>query len=190
MATALADIADVTAAMGRDLTPEENGRAQAILDKLSALFRTHSERTFTPATSTVRLMVRDGGIWLPERPVVSVASIADDDGVAVTAYTRIGAHIVTDLAAGTFLTITYSHGDADVPDLVRLTVAEAARRALLIPDEASAGANSHTLTTGSITEQTSFAPWAQGGQAMLSPDDIATARRFRMRTPRVIVQQG
>ena len=186
--TPLANVADVTAAMGRDLTPEESARVGAILDKLSESFRRYAERTFTPATSTVRLMVRSGGIELPERPVGTVTEVLDDNGDAVSAYTMRGTVMVIPNRDGCFLTVTYSHGAAVVPNLVRLTVAEAARRALLIPDEASAGASSHSLTTGSITEQTSFAGWAQGGQATLSPDDIKTARSFRLRSPRVIVQ--
>ena len=192
----LAESTDVAAVLGRSLTATESTKVEPVLDRLSQQFRRLSRQTFTPAESTVRLRVHGGDVYLPQVPVVAVSSVTDDDANAVT-YTRMGQWLsITNPPeyAGlggplAFVLVTYTHGDATVPDEVRLCIAEAAKRAILIPDAAAAGATQHTETAGSLTESTSFAAWAIGGQSMLSPDDRDLARSFRMRTPRVIVMR-
>ncbi|MDO8308567.1 MAG: hypothetical protein Q7V58_09480 [Actinomycetota bacterium] len=194
--TQLAEAADVAAVLGRSLTATESTKVEPVLDRLSQQFRRLSKQLFTPGSSTVRLRVHGGDVYLPQVPVVAVEAVIDDDANAVT-YTRMDQWLsVTDPPeyAGlggplAFVRVTYTHGDAVVPDEVRLCIAEAAKRAILIPDAAASGATQHTETAGSLTESTSFAAWAVGGQSLLSPDDRAFAKSFRLRYPRLIVMQ-
>jgi hypothetical protein len=184
--TQLAAAPDVEALLGRVLTAEEAAKVEAILDKLSEQFRRHARQQFTPGTSTVRLKADGGRIYLWERPVTEVTTVVDDDGDAVD-YEQVGQWLHVDVDSSTFLTVTYDHGAEIVPDLVRLTVADAARQALLIDAAAQVGAVQSTEAAGSVSQSRTYATWAQGGKAMLSPDDIATARTFRPRVPRIRV---
>ncbi len=185
MADALAAVDDVKAALGRDLTTSEANRVPDILLKASELFRRAAGQTFTAGTSDVRLLVVGGDVYLPERPVTSVASVVDDNGAAVT-YTRRGQIITTSLGSGRFVVVVYSHGGT-VPDLVRTTVADITRKVLTIPEQAATGIARTTETKGPFSTTVEYATWAQGGQTMLAPDDYMIARSYRVRRPRVFV---
>lgn len=186
----LAVPSDVAATLGRDLTSTEAALVGPILDKASALFRAESGQTFTVDESTVRLRVTGGRVMLTQRPALTVVTVVDDDGDAVE-YTQSGQWLtLTDTPYPAFVTVNYTHGDYDVPDLVRLTVAEVAARVLSIDPEARSGRAQVTETSGPFSQNTSFASWAVGGQTMLSPDDKAIARTFRAVAPRVWVQQS
>lgn len=182
----LASETDVAAALGRDLTTDETARVGAILDKASELFRRRSGQQFTTGTSEVRLKVNGGKVYLPQRPVVSVTSVLDDDGDAVE-YTQFKQWLTVDLSSSEFVTVTYSHG-GDVPDVVRLCIADIARKILLISAEATTGVVQSTKTAGPYSKNETYATWAQGGQTMLAPDDVLLAESFRVRIPGVIVQ--
>ena len=183
----LALAVDVKAALGRDLTTEEAAKIGAILDKASELFRRRSGQQFTTGTSEVRLKVNGGRVYLPQRPVTAVTTVLDDDGVAVE-YTRFKQWLTVPLISHEFVTVTYEHGGV-VPDVVRLCIAEIARKVLGIDPNAAAGKVQHTETTGPFTDSDTYATWAQGGQTMLAPDDNALADTFRVRIPNVIVQR-
>lgn len=185
--TPLAEPSDVEALLGRALTSEEADKAEAILDKLSEQFRRHARQQFTVGTSTVRLKADGGRIYLWERPVTDVTTVVDDDGDPVD-YELVGQWLHVAVDSSTFLTVTYDHGSADIPDLVRLTVADAARQVLLIDAPAAVGAVQSTEAAGAVSQSRTYATWAQGGKAMLSPDDIDTARSFRPHVPRIHVQ--
>ncbi|MCA0217925.1 MAG: hypothetical protein LCH43_11295 [Actinobacteria bacterium] len=175
----LASAADVQATLGRDLTSPEAIRVEAILDKASEDFRRRSRQNFTPGESTVRLKVNDREVYLPQRPVVAVASVTDRNGQPVT-FTRQGQTLFcVSLPSSAFVTVTYQHGSAEVPDVVRLCIAEVAKRAITINAQAASGASSYNRTAGPYSEQTTFAAWAVGGQTMLSPSDIALADSYR-----------
>ncbi|MGE4428751.1 MAG: hypothetical protein AB7G37_20035, partial [Solirubrobacteraceae bacterium] len=62
-----------------------------------------------------------------------------------------------------------------------LTIASIACQVLLVDDNARAGATQASHTDGPFTVSRSYAAWAQGGTARLSPEDKATARRYRVR---------
>ena len=47
MGTPLVDVADIEAALGRELRDEEKTRALFVADKLSAAFRQRARQTFT-----------------------------------------------------------------------------------------------------------------------------------------------
>jgi hypothetical protein len=178
--TKLASSADVVAALGRNLTTSETARVDAILDKASELFRREAGQTFTAGSSTNRLQVRLGEVWLPKRPVATVTSVYDaaDDTHTELTYTRFE-HTLT-LTSGNprWVVVAYTHGGT-VPDIVRLCVADVARKVLEIDPNAAQGRSQFTRTAGPFTESSTYATWAQGGQTMLAPDDVKLARSFR-----------
>lgn len=71
----LADLDDVEDRLGRDFTPEEQRKAQALLLDASAVIRSYCRRDFTAGTATIRLRPRGNKVLLPQRPVVSVQSV-------------------------------------------------------------------------------------------------------------------
>lgn len=182
----LATKVDVVAALGRDLTEAEDARVESILAKVSELFRLHSGQIFTPGTSHVELKVNGGKVYLPQRPVVEVTEVTDGDGGAL-GYSLFGQWLKVGKVSHEFIRVKYSHGDAVVPDLVRLTVADVARKVLLIAPDAATGVSQVTDTAGPFSRNQSYATWAQGGQTMLAPDDKAIARSFRAKVPTVWV---
>lgn len=184
---ALAGKSDVEAAFGRDLTPDEATRVGAILDKASELFRAAAGQQFTLGDSISRLKVNGGRVHLPLRPVIEVQSVTMDSGADVR-YSRFKQWLDIDLPSSEFVRVTYSHG-GDVPDLVRLTVAEVAKKVLSIDPNAAAGVSQTSESTGPFSGSQSYATWAQGGQTMLAPDDLAIARSFRVRVPTVWVSR-
>jgi len=184
----LATIDDVESALGRDLSEPERIKVLPILGKASELFRRHAGQTFTPGTSEVRLKVNGGRVYLPQRPVEEVSSVLDDLGGAVE-YTWRQQWLTVDLASHEFVIVSYSHG-GEVPDLVRLTVADVARQVLSIAKEAASGATQTSTTSGPYTDSATYAAWAVGGQTRLAPDDVATARSFRVRPPKIIVMSS
>lgn len=185
----LASEGDVKAALGRDLTTEESARVGAILDKTSELFRLRSGQQFTFGTSAVRLRVVADKVTLTQRPVVSVESVTVDEagGAAVAHGLYQSTLTVSGVQAGSFVRVEYTHG-GEAPALVRLTVAEIAKKILSISAKAAAGLTSSTEVTGPYTEQEAYATWAVGGQTMLAPDDAAIAESFRVRSYGAIVQ--
>lgn len=185
--TPLASIDDVKAAFGgRALTSEEEVRAGEILVKASELFRLHAGQKFTLGQSEVRLRVSGGKVYLPQRPVTSVESVVDDDGRAV-AYTRFKQWLTVNCPGRGFVIVTYSHGEQHPPELVRVTVADIAKKVLSISPRAAAGQTQHQEMVGPYTSLETYATWAQGGQTILSPDDRAIAESYRFKPPKSIV---
>jgi hypothetical protein len=173
----LASAADVAEVLGRALTSEETVRVEPILDKASELFRRESGQQFTAGSSDVRLRVRSGDtVYLPQNPVTAVTSVTDEDGVDVEFTYRDQA--VTVQTSVLWVLVEYTHG-ADVPDLVRLAVAEIGAVVLRVDSEALAGKSQTQETTGPFSRQSSYASWAIGGATRLSPEDVALARSFR-----------
>lgn len=185
----LATSADVVAALGRALTAEETAKVGAVLDKASELFRHRSGQQFTAGVSSVRLRVVADKVILPQRPVVSVQSVTEDEaGGATVPYELYQSALVLGYPrGGDFVRVTYTHGGV-VPDLVRLTVAEIAKKVLTISEHAAAGLTQRSEGTGPFTEQETYATWAQGGQTMLAPADAAVADSYRVKSYGAIVQ--
>lgn len=177
----LASTEDVQAALGRDLTPEELTKADAVLTKSSALFRLYSGQHFTPSTSDVWLTVHGGRVHLPQHPVTRVHSVLNADGFPVAHALTGSTLLVQDVTAGQ-IRVAYSHGSADVPTLVRSTIADIVQKVLTIPEAAQAGVQQKTETTGPFSETYTYAAWALGGQASFSPDDRRIAESYRLRT--------
>ena len=181
MGTPLVDVADIEAALGRELRDEEKTRALFVADKLSAAFRQRARQTFTVETYVHRLKVDAGGRVFPTRaPLVEVLAVFTDEGAPVKYEKRHG-HIYVRAWCSDFVVVTYTAGLAEVPAAVRLQLADSVRRILLIPDAAAQWATQMTETTGPFTQSRQYATWAVGGQAILSPDDQALADAYRPR---------
>lgn len=73
---ALATIEDLEARLGRELTPEEQARAQALLDDASALIRAYTGQDFSQTLGDV-IVLRPVGtvVRLPQRPVQQVTQV-------------------------------------------------------------------------------------------------------------------
>lgn len=176
----LATIEDVENLLeGKKISAEQRPRAEAILRKLSADFKACARQTFEPVAYEHRLKV-NGGQALPNRsPVVSVATVTDDDGNSIPFKVARGTiRVSRDLD---FIIATYTAGLPEVPTEVRDQIADSARRVLSILPIAAQGVTQHTESAGPFSDTYQMATWAVGGQALLSPDDIAVAKRYRPR---------
>lgn len=163
---ALATKADLAARLGRDITCDEDARLDALLADASALVRGYTGQDFGPATSTVILRAQAGMITLPQRPVVSVASvtaigISGVPDVALIDYwwdgldkIRLGeGNCVINLPEvwwddddgypGTF-SVTYSHGADEVPPDVVMVVCGMVLRTVTAPTSVG-GVTSETI---------------------------------------------
>lgn len=174
---ALATIADVEARLGRDLTVAETAKATAWLEDASALFIQRSIQQFEVAESTVRLFPKDGIVRLVQRPVISIVSVEDINGVEID-FTWDGFQTLYDIWTELPLRVTYEHGSATIPDVVVAVVAGMVARTLSIAGDAVAGVSQQTVGPFSQT----YATWAVGGQVMLSPAEAAVADSFRTKT--------
>lgn len=176
----LANRADVEAALGRELTEGEAARVDVILEQLSERFCLEARHTFTVETYIHRVKV-NGHHVIPSRvPLVEVLGVVDDNENPVEFEHKRG-YIHVPLTSDRFVVVTYRAGYDHTPNSVRLQVAESAKRVLSINADAVSGKTQMSLTAGPYTESATFATWAVGGQAMLSPDDIALARKLRPR---------
>lgn len=183
----LATEQDVKGLIGRDLTAGESERLPEILTKLSELFRAESGQAFTPGESSQLVKVNGGKAYLRQRPVVEVSAVELESGTEITGFRCRGQWLYVPDVANSMVWVTYSHGADDVPDLVRTTIADAARQVLQIDPAAVSGRSQESEGTGPFVGSTSYATWAQGGSTRLSPEDRAIARGFRVRTGNVWV---
>lgn len=187
----LASIEDIEALSGRKLDNDEKERAEVFLEKASAQFRRLSGQWFTPGESKNRLKVDGGRVFLSQRPVTEVLDVTDDEGRAVTYKwdsTVSTSWLSVPLVSHEFVIVHYKHGGV-VPAEVRIACAEIANRVLNADPRAASGVSSMTESRGGFSGSTTFANWAQGGQIMLSPNDIAVAKQFRVKVPHVWVMQ-
>jgi hypothetical protein len=190
----LAEAADVVKQLGgRALTDSEVIKVEEILDKASELFRRRSGQDFTAGTSEVRLKVNAGRVYLEQYPVTAVTTVVDDDGNDVP-YTRTGQWLTIDPSSPArrsdrFVTVNYAHG-GEVPDLVRLCIADVARQILEIDPNAVKAVTQHSKTTGPFTDSFSYASWAIGGATRLSPEDNALADSYKKKVPTTWVQSS
>lgn len=175
------------AALGRGLTALEAARVGAILDKASELFRLRSGQQFTPGSTVQRLKANGGRVRLTQRPVTAVTSVLDDGGSAV-AFTRIASVLTVGIRSHEFVTVAYTHG-GDVPDLVRLCIADVAKMVLQISAKATEGVTQHSESVGPFSRAETYAAWAVGGATRLAPDDLAVADSFKIKHGSVIVQR-
>jgi hypothetical protein len=184
----LASEKDVEASIGRALTIDEHDRVGAILDKASELFRRRSGQQFTPGSSEVRVRVIADKVTLTQRPVVDVISVTGDtNGASAIGFERFKSQLTLEsVPSGRMVRVKYTHG-GEVPELVRLCIADVARKVLQIPGRAAAGVTQRSEGTGPFNESETYATWAVGGQTMLAPDDLAIADGYRVKTYGAII---
>ncbi len=88
-------------------------------------------------------------------------------------------HLVrTSLADGQRVRVTYSC-DYQPPAGLVMRALELSARLLLTPQDVRGGVTQLSETVGPFTEQVTYAGWAAGGQAALSPEDKRYARRLK-----------
>lgn len=183
--SALIAVEDVAVTAGRELTEDEKTRLPGIIAQLSAAFTREAfgglaGYGFGSGTVTHRVEVVAGQARLPFANVTAVEDVRTDNGSPVRfrwddyrpGYVHVRAR------TGTYVAVTYSW-QLDHPDGLTELLAAAALRILQIPATVAQGATSVTATTGPFSQTTQFATWAQGGQAMLAPAEIAVARALR-----------
>lgn len=191
-----------------ELTEAEKGRAGRLLAQASARFRREARQEFTAGESTTRLRVTGGAVYLPQWPALEVLSVVDDAGRPVQ-FSRVPAggqvlHIerpgeftirpgvVVEPPGGSprleFVVVRYTHG-GQVPEDVCAAVAAAVSRVMAIDPDAARGASQVTDTRGPFSRTRQFAAWTVGGQVLLSPDDVALARSYRPKPPRLWVMR-
>ena len=163
----LASVDDVASRLGRDVTEQEAIRLAPLLADASAQIRRYCRRDFLMHTDeTQTLFGHDSEILLPGRPAQSVSSVVAIGGgmglpdVPILWYTFNGVQTVRidpghgiinlpeiwwaeDIYPGTF-NVTYSWGDAEVPDDVNMVAANAALSVLTAPT-AAAGVIGETI---------------------------------------------
>lgn len=204
---ALAAVEDIDLG-GRELSDADKDRAERLLAQASARFRREARQQFTTGESAVRLRVTDRTVYLPQWPANDVLGVIDDTGAPV-AWSRIpegGQTIRLDVAGEltirpglvvtppggsrvpAFVTVNYTHG-GEVPAGVVGAVAAAVGRVLNADPDAAQGVAQATDTRGPFSRTRQFASWAVGGQLLLSPDDLALARSYRPRSPRLLVMR-
>ena len=110
----------------------------ASLLRASARIRGHVGQQITYGTS--RVVLPESSRQLPQRPVVSVESVTDEDGTALADWELVGDRI--DISATGRLTVSYTHGLDTLPDeLIELVCTMAARLGGM-PAELQAGVQS------------------------------------------------
>lgn len=153
----LASFADLSDRLGRPLTAAEEARAQALLVDASAKVRSYTRQAFTRTDNeTVVVRAQQGEIRLLQRPVINVtAVVAIGAGGApdlpVVGWQWDGLDIVRTCTDSPVINlperwydedceaypdtyrVTYSHGDAQVPDAVVGVVARMVLRTLTAP---------------------------------------------------------
>lgn len=174
----LASIVDVGNALGRTIDVAENARVEFLISQISEKFCREARQSFRVEEFTHRVKVNGCKARLPRSPIVSVESVVDDSGVEVSFVLGHG-FVSVNLPSDRFVVVSYRAGFDSVPDVVRNQVADSVKRILSIDSRALAGQTQANQTAGPYSEQGTFATWAVGGQAMLSPDDISLAHSFR-----------
>lgn len=185
----LASVTDLSDRLGRPLTSTEEARAQALLADASAKVRSYTRQKFTRVDGeTVVLRAQQGEIRLPQRPVLDVTTVVavgagGAPDLPVAGWQWDGLDIVRTCTSspsinlpeewyeddaeaypGTYR-VTYSHGDAQVPDDIVGIVARMTLRTLTAPTLA-AGVTGETLGPYSYRTDGSGA-----GTAVLMTDD-------------------
>lgn len=180
--SALAGVDDLADRLGKTLVGADAVRAQSLLVDASAKVRSYTGQDINLATTTTRLRVRNGRSTLPQRPIVSITSVVDVNGVAITGYQQRGDvlyfgsvllnewEIEPRRTALKLIDVTYVHGfdDGDIPEILVAIVCQVAGRAFGTPST-DAGVTQENM--GSYGYQLGTA--AGSGPVGLLPDEKA-----------------
>ncbi|AEJ93094.1 head-tail adaptor Ad1 [Mycobacterium phage Mutaforma13] len=186
----LATADDVAAALGlasaADLTPEQQARVDALLERVSDAFQRVSGRVFTTGITRVRANVVNGRVWLPGL-VEEVNSVENVDGSDVD-FTQDGNYVDVSrngcpLVTGTVVVVEYVGGGA--PDAVTSLVAAVVARHLTV-QPGSVQAQAVALTAGPFTQRN--AEWVSS-TSLFTPDELDDVRRFAHPVPTITVHR-
>lgn len=186
---------DVAFRLTRDLTAQEAERLTFIIKDVSAAIRREARQQISRNTSTIKVTSRAGRLALPEHPVVSITSVIDYAGHAITYSWYAGwGEIVVDssmllnsweVEPFSFsnptlpATVTYVHGYNPVPDDILGVACSMAARALgATPTDA--GVTSESLGSYSVTYGSAA---AAGGFGMLDAERAIVRAYRRPRLP-------
>jgi hypothetical protein len=161
---ALATVADLATLLGRTFTEAQELQAQALLDQASSVVRSYVRLDITQATTTDTFTMRRadpvlhqcaGAVTLPQRPVTDIATVRIN-GVEISDWWQDGSELLLRSWAwdsppaanrAPQVTVTYTHGWAEVPGDIRAIVLQAANRVLVNPS----GIRSETVGGESVT---------------------------------------
>lgn len=193
----LAELDDVEDRLGRDLSEEEQRRAQAMLDDASAVVRAYTRRDFTATTATVRLRPRGNKVVLPQRPVIAVDSVktvvafgSTEIVVPTPSYSWVAGSELHFLDVNAiynaptldidednlWVEVTYSYGYDDIPYDVMAVVANMVVRNLSVPN----GGIVDLETVGPYTVR--YSGFTSAGPLALSGADRDILNRYRVAT--------
>lgn len=193
----LAELDDVEDRLGRDLTEDEQRRAQAMLDDASAVVRAYTRRNFTRTTATIRLRPRGNKVVLPQRPVISVDEVKTVVGFGPTeisiptpSYSWVAGTEVhfLDINAiynaptldvdedNLWAEVTYTYGYDETPYDIMAVVANMVVRNLTVPN----GGVVDLETVGPYTVR--YSGFTSAGPLALSGADRDILNRYRVST--------
>lgn len=181
MADPLAIVADLEGRLGRTFTGEESARAALLLADASAAVRAYTGQLISAATSTARLLLRDGKIRPSQRPIVTVVSVADMDAAVLDHVWYAGPTITVEAAVtdGIWVDLTYDHGFDPVPDDIVAVVCQVAGRAFGVPAD-QGGISQETIGNYSYSiSGTSRGATAAAGTVGFLNDERAVLDRYR-----------
>lgn len=201
----LADLDDVEDRLGRDLTESEQRKASAALLDASAVVRSYTRRDFTTGTATIRLRPRGNKVTLPQRPVVSVASVATVISFGTTEYvtpTPAWSHVAgneiylidpqlvfngpaLDLSdQNVWIEVTYTFGYDEIPYDIMAVTANLVVRNMTVPQSGMVDLE----TVGPYT--TRYAAFTASGPLALSAADRDVLNRYRTSGAHTIELRG
>lgn len=207
----LATIEDLEDELGPDLTPAQAARAPTLLTRASARVRAYTRRTFTFVEDDVRILRPLGAeVRLPNPPVTAVSAVeaigcdgqpavelahwcwdgADLIDVCPAAPVDVaGAPLWWWSAAPRSYQVTYSHGYAEIPEVVVGVVCAMVLRTLLSP---SAISGMVAERIGQYNYQLQQGSGAQGASVRMSADDRQALddAGYRRRSSTVGVRAG
>lgn len=175
---AIITVEQVEHALGRELDEAEKDRCSHIIEHLSNKFCAEAGIDFTLKKYTHWVKVNSGQARIHYTPIVAVSEVTDTAGNPIE-YRRHGNVLTVPLGSGEIVCVTYTAGYENPPADVVTQLIDSACRVMNISPEASRGYSQHSTTAGPYTESGTFATWAVGGQAMLSPEDVRLARTYR-----------
>lgn len=147
--------------------------AGAALDMVSAIIRREARNSFTRKTSTLERWPVDGYVTLPLRPVVSVDSVYRDG--RVESYVWHGGIERLFVSGCAPVSVTFTHGYAEVPMDVVAVALTAAQRLLGNPKDL----RTYQETVGSLSVTETYSAETIG--ASLSPADKDLLGSYRRR---------
>lgn len=171
----LATADDLAGRLGRTLTDTETDQAELLLADASAAVRAYCGQQFGQSDQTSRLRVRGGVIFLPQRPVTSVTTVADPDGNDIDFTWYAGDRIaLSSPSAAQWADVTYTAGYEEIPADIVAVVCQIAGRALGRPADET-GLASETIGQYSY----SVGGAAAAGSVGMLADERAVLDRYR-----------